>query len=53
MRNNPRGVGYMKIDGQDSSLILVPSYTYILRKTDSGGCSTFVFDEEVADPDSL
>ncbi|HEM3590904.1 TPA: cell division protein FtsK [Streptococcus suis] len=26
VRNNPRGVGYLKIDGQDSRHILVPSY---------------------------
>lgn len=26
VRNNPRGVGYMKIDGQDSRHIIVPSY---------------------------
>ncbi|HEM3438666.1 TPA: cell division protein FtsK [Streptococcus suis] len=26
VRNNPRGVGYMKIDGQDSRHILVPSH---------------------------
>ena len=57
VRNNPRGVGYMKIDGQDSRHILVPSHNIppleklIREAVQRSDC--YFLDEEAVDPDSL
>lgn len=53
VRNNPRGVGYMKIDGQDSHHILVPNRNMpplenLIRETVKRSDRYFLDDEAVA-----
>ena len=56
-RNNPRGVGYMKIDGQNSRHIIVPSYNMLplenLIREAVNRSDCYFLDEEAVDPDSL
>ncbi|HEN0479991.1 type IV secretory system conjugative DNA transfer family protein [Streptococcus anginosus] len=53
VRNNPRGVGYMKVDGQDSRHIIVPSYNMLplenlIREAVNRSDRYFYSDETVA-----